>query len=219
MLGRESLCRTSITLPRKLHHGAKRSIGRRYATKLTQKHKGKFLVIDIETGEYEMNADDLVATKRLLAKRPNAVVYGLQIGFPTAYRIGGHLFGTSAMITGKITTNREAIIELEVIGLNQRREKVEAVIDTGFNGYLTLPNNLINYLRLQRAGSRHVTLGDGSVVVLDVYLAMVLWHGQQREVLALQAEGGSSIGMSLLYGNRVMLEVISDGDVTIASLL
>ena len=54
------------------------------------KHKGKFLVIDIETGEYEMNADDLVATKRLLAKHPNAAVYGLQIGSPTAYRIGGH---------------------------------------------------------------------------------------------------------------------------------
>ena len=58
------------------------------------------------------------------------------------------------MITGKITANREAIIELEVIGSNQKREKVEAVIDTGFNGYLTLPNDLINYLKLQRAGSR-----------------------------------------------------------------
>ena len=123
------------------------------------------------------------------------------------------------MITGKITINREAIIELEVIGLNQSREKVEAVIDTGFNGYLTLPNDLINYLKLQRAGSRHVTLGDGNVVVLDVYLAMVLWHGQQREVLAVQADGGALIGMSLLYGNRVMLEIIDDGDVTIASLL
>ena len=123
------------------------------------------------------------------------------------------------MITGKITTNREAIIELEVIGLNQSREKVEAVIDTGFNGYLTLPNDLINYLKLQRAGSRHVTLGDGNVVVLDVYLAMVLWHGQQREVLALQADGGPLIGMSLLYGNRLMLEVVENGDVTIDSLL
>ena len=58
--------------------------------KVEHKHKGKFLVIDIETGEYEMNADDLVATKRLLAKHPDAVIYGLQIGFPTAYRIGGH---------------------------------------------------------------------------------------------------------------------------------
>ena len=123
------------------------------------------------------------------------------------------------MITGKITTNREAIIELEVIGLNQSREKIEAVIDTGFNGYLTLPNDLINYLKLQRAGSRHVTLGDGNVVVLDMYLAMVLWHGQQREVLALQADGGPLIGMSLLYGNRLMLEVVENGDVTIDSLM
>ena len=55
------------------------------------------------------------------------------------------------MITGKITANREAIIELEVIGSNQ------LIIDTGFNGYLTLPNDLINYLKLQLAGSRHVT--------------------------------------------------------------
>lgn len=54
------------------------------------KYKDKFLVIDIETGEYEMNADDLVATKCLLAKHPDAVIYGLQIGSPTAYRIGGH---------------------------------------------------------------------------------------------------------------------------------
>ena len=123
------------------------------------------------------------------------------------------------MITGKITTNREAIIELEVIGLNQSREKVEAFIDTGFNGYLTLPNDLINYLKLQRAGSRHVTLGDGNVVVVDVYLAMVLWHGQQREVLALQADGGPLIGMSLLYGSRLELEVINNGAVTIESLM
>ncbi len=123
------------------------------------------------------------------------------------------------MITGKITANREAVIELEVIGINQNREKVEGVIDTGFNGYLTLPDDLIKYLKLHLAGSRHVTLGDGKVVVLDMYFAKVLWHGQEKEVLALQADGGPLIGMSLLYGNRVMLEVINDGDVTIDFLL
>ena len=52
-------------------------------------NKGKFLVVDIETGEYEIDKDDLAATKRALAKRPNAVLYGLRIGHPTAYRIGG----------------------------------------------------------------------------------------------------------------------------------
>ena len=64
--------------------------GQQIRDKVEPMHKGKFLVIDIETGEYEISADDLGATKRLLAKYPNAVVYGLRIGFPTAYRIGGH---------------------------------------------------------------------------------------------------------------------------------
>jgi hypothetical protein len=57
--------------------------------KVEATHKGQFVVIDIETGDYEIDADDLAATKRALAKRPAAVLYGLRIGYPTAYRIGG----------------------------------------------------------------------------------------------------------------------------------
>ncbi|ETW97236.1 hypothetical protein [Candidatus Entotheonella palauensis] len=53
-------------------------------------NQGKFLVVDIETGAYEIDADDLTATKRILGKRPEAVLYGLRIGSPTAYRLGGH---------------------------------------------------------------------------------------------------------------------------------
>lgn len=58
-------------------------------------HKGKFLVLDIETGTYEIDTDDLIATKRLLARQPQAVIYGLRIGYPTAYRLGAH-FASSA---------------------------------------------------------------------------------------------------------------------------
>ncbi|HXH13901.1 MAG TPA: hypothetical protein VNP04_29540 [Alphaproteobacteria bacterium] len=57
--------------------------------KVEAEHKGEFVVIDIETGDYEIDADDLTATKRALAKRPEAVLYGLRIGYPTAYRLGG----------------------------------------------------------------------------------------------------------------------------------
>ena len=81
------------------------------------------------------------------------------------------------MITGKVNANREAVIELETIGSNQRNQKVEAVLDTGFTGYLTLPSSLINHLKLQMAGNRRVALGDGNVVVLNMYLAKVLWDG------------------------------------------
>ena len=53
-------------------------------------HHGKFVIIDIETGTYEIDRDDLTATKRVLAKRPDAILYGLRIGYPTAYRLGAH---------------------------------------------------------------------------------------------------------------------------------
>ena len=51
-------------------------------------HAGKFLVIDITTGAYEIDEDDLAASEHALAKNPNAVLYGLRIGYPTAYRLG-----------------------------------------------------------------------------------------------------------------------------------
>ena len=57
--------------------------------KVESEHLGQFLVIDIHTGEYEIDESDAQATVRILAKRPNAVLYGLRIGHPTAYRLGG----------------------------------------------------------------------------------------------------------------------------------
>lgn len=53
-------------------------------------HTGKFLVLDIDTGNYEIDADDLHASERLLERLPNARIYGVRIGFATAYKLGGH---------------------------------------------------------------------------------------------------------------------------------
>ena len=54
-------------------------------------NRGKFVVVNVETGEFEIDDDDLEATKRMLAKRPDAVLYGLRIGYPTAYTLGAHI--------------------------------------------------------------------------------------------------------------------------------
>ncbi len=55
---------------------------------LESQYKGQFFVVDIETGNYEIADEDLEATERLLAKNPNAMTYGLRIGFGAAYRLG-----------------------------------------------------------------------------------------------------------------------------------
>lgn len=121
------------------------------------------------------------------------------------------------MISGRIR-NCEAIIELEVSGFGEPPQSIEAVIDTGYNGYLTLPTHLVTALRLTFAGHRRGTLADGSVTRLDVYLASVLWHGQQTDVLVSQTAGTPLVGMSLLEGSRLTMSVLEGGDVTIDEL-
>ena len=77
------------------------------------------------------------------------------------------------MITGEITANRETIIELEIIGSNQKRENVEAVADKGFNGYLTLPSDLINQMRAKydfSKGERGKFYNPKVVFNLSIYL-------------------------------------------------
>lgn len=50
--------------------------------------EGKFVAIDIETGAYEIDADDYTATERLLARTPDAQIWLLRVGYRAAYRIG-----------------------------------------------------------------------------------------------------------------------------------
>ena len=54
-----------------------------------ESNKGKVLVIDIETGEYEIDADGLAAARRARAKHPDAALYAKRIGYPAYAKIGG----------------------------------------------------------------------------------------------------------------------------------
>ena len=50
---------------------------------------GTFVVIDDESGYYEIDASDAAATRRLLTRRPHAVTYGARGGYRAAYRHSG----------------------------------------------------------------------------------------------------------------------------------
>jgi hypothetical protein len=58
-------------------------------SKLEPQNIGKFLVIDVETGDYEMDDDDLAAALRAYKKKPEGARYEMQIGYATSGTIGG----------------------------------------------------------------------------------------------------------------------------------
>lgn len=105
-----------------------------------------------------------------------------------------------------------------VRGPGGRRIETEATIDTGFTGDLTLPPHLISELELPLAESTVATLADGRTASLDWFVASVEWHGETREAAVILAVGGVLVGMGILEGSRVTLDVIDGGAVTIRRL-
>jgi len=57
---------------------------------LEKGNEGKFVAIDIETGGYEVDSDELAASDRLLARVPNAQIWLRRIGFRYARHFGSH---------------------------------------------------------------------------------------------------------------------------------
>ena len=52
--------------------------------------RGKFVAIDIETGEYELAEDTLTASQRLFQRVPDAQVWYVRVGHRAVHRIGGN---------------------------------------------------------------------------------------------------------------------------------
>lgn len=52
-------------------------------------HRGKHLVVDIETGEYEIGDDHYAIARRMQGERQNRPLYALRIGYSALGRMGG----------------------------------------------------------------------------------------------------------------------------------
>ena len=47
----------------------------------------KYVVIDIFSGDYEIDDNNAAATHRLIERRPGAIGYKLRIGYPSVYNM------------------------------------------------------------------------------------------------------------------------------------
>ncbi len=62
------------------------------------RENGKFIVINIESGDYEIDEEDIDASQRLKARRPDSVRFGARVGCKAAYRMGWR--GTYGRVEG-----------------------------------------------------------------------------------------------------------------------
>lgn len=97
-------------------------------------------------------------------------------------------------------------------------QQVEAIIDTGFTGWLSLPPSLVSRLKLPFRRRGRALLADGSETVFDTYEAEISWNGQLRRVAVDEVNTDPLLGMSLLYNHELRVEVVTGGKILIESL-
>jgi clan AA aspartic protease len=122
------------------------------------------------------------------------------------------------MMQGIVDQNCEPIIRLLVGNADSQRQTIDAVIDTGFTGFLTLPFSVLTDLNLRAYRREEGILGDGSTCIFDVYRGFILWDGELRRIDINESDTEPLVGMSLLYGYRMQLDAIEGGIVTIQAL-
>ena len=88
------------------------------------------------------------------------------------------------MIEGVVNAGHEAVVTPPLRGPNGQVRDIEAAIDTGYSGYLTLPSVLTAELGLDFRGNGHAYMANDAVVEFDVYNVTALWDGRPRDVEA-----------------------------------
>lgn len=122
------------------------------------------------------------------------------------------------MMKGIVTAGCAAVIRLTVRGPTGQARRVKAVIDTGFNRWLTLPSALIALLGLPWEQHGQAVLADGSVSHIDVYRGTVVWDQRRCLIPVYAADTMPLVGMALLEGSALNMQVRAGGPVTIKPL-
>lgn len=113
---------------------------------------------------------------------------------------------------------RQPMVEFAVRGPTGRSERVEFIVDTGFDGELTLHSAVVAELQLPSIGVARAILADGRETVFQVCEASVVWDNAHRTVVVDVSDTVALVGTALLAGSALWLEMIPGGAVQITPL-
>ena len=122
------------------------------------------------------------------------------------------------MIAGLVTSSLEATVRFHILDGTGQSQPIDAIIDTGFAGFLNVPIAVLAALRLPWIIRDITELIDGRIIPVDIYSATVIWNGKPRRI-EVQALGGYTlVGMRLLAGHDLSIRATDGGPVSIEAI-
>ncbi|RCJ21752.1 aspartyl protease [Nostoc sp. ATCC 43529] len=121
-------------------------------------------------------------------------------------------------MAGIVNADLEPIISISICGSSGKIYTQDAIVDTGFNGWLSLPPDFIAQLNLRWKRRGRAILGDGSECVFNVYEAVLVWDGDILTIPVDEADSEPLVGMSLMEGYQLMVQVFENGRVELSKV-
>jgi len=122
------------------------------------------------------------------------------------------------MMRGVVNARLEAIVRLRLKGAAGVEVDIDFLIDTGFDSTLVLPKAEAEAIGLHYLGTRFANLADGTLQATELYLGQLQWNGAFTPVQVISIGDEALVGMGLLNGNELRIEVTSGGMVEINQL-
>lgn len=125
--------------------------------------------------------------------------------------------GRVEAVAGDLSTLQYRLV-VAVAGPRRAVREVATTVDTGFNGWLALPLDIIRELELTWYGERPARLASGAIEFFNIYGALISWDGQLRPVPVHAITAHPLLGMSMLLGYRLTADNRQGGAVVIEEL-
>jgi clan AA aspartic protease len=113
----------------------------------------------------------------------------------------------------------QARINVVLRPLDRSDVEIECVVDTGFEGALTLPPDVVAALKLPYVTRISANLADDSSVMTRLHLTTIIWHGVEREVIVLAMGRRPLIGTALIEDYHLSIDFCEGGSVIIDEIM
>jgi predicted aspartyl protease len=122
------------------------------------------------------------------------------------------------VIRGVVNSRNQATLRVRLRGPGGVESDLDAIVDSGCSLTLTLPVSLAATLGLVRRTGGNARLADGSTSYFDNFSPEVSWDGVWRTVLVSALGKTPLLGMGLMAGHKLGIEVVPGGSVEIIPL-
>ena len=108
------------------------------------------------------------------------------------------------MIEGIVNDSDEPIIDLGIYLFYNNLKRYISIIDTGFNGYISIPVNLIERSDWDFIGTEEYELANGDIVEEKVYIGRILFGENEIKVFSLSNKTNDILIGTKLFKDKIL---------------